>query len=236
MENKQLFTVGHSSQSAEEFLQLIQPHGINCILDVRSTPYSKYTPQFNEDIIKQFLNTHGVLYVPFGKHFGARRTDCLQEHLFKKKGKKEVKLQVDFEKGVTTMDFQTGVERLNNAISQGRRVALMCSEADALGCHRFSFIARYFYDLGWDVFHILKNSDNGESIAIPHKALEQRMIWDYINCPHPKLKSVGKQSGGLFSDFGDGYDEKAQRIDAYKLKNLEIGWISDSQDNETNYY
>ena len=109
---------------------------------MRSTPYSKYTPQFNEDQLKIFLKKNGILYVPFGKHFGARRTDCLQKHVLLKKGSREEKLQVDFEVGVTTPDFISGVDRLNKALSQGRNVSLMCSESNPLGCHRFSFLSR----------------------------------------------------------------------------------------------
>ena len=124
MEVKQLFSVGHSNQSIEEFYQLLESQKIDCILDVRSMPYSKYTPHFNEEPLKNWLNKHGVLYAPFGKHFGARRSDCLKETEFIKNGIKEVKPQVNFELGVTTSDFKSGVERLNKALDQNRRVSL----------------------------------------------------------------------------------------------------------------
>ena len=224
MNKRLLFSVGHSNQSIEEFLQLLESQRIDCILDVRSIPYSKYTPHFNEETLKPWLNKHEILYVPFGKHFGARRSDCLKETEFVKKGVQEIKPQVNFEIGVTTPDFLTGVERLNKALEQNRRVSLMCSEADPLGCHRFSFISRYFYDLGWDVRHIMRNEDTEEPVVHSHQELEKAMILDYVK--RNKLKSVGGQvSDTLFLDFGDGYDEKQQRIDAYRLKNHEIGWV-----------
>ena len=47
MENKLIYTVGHSNQEIEEFRSLIQTFDINCIVDVRSVPASAYTPQFN---------------------------------------------------------------------------------------------------------------------------------------------------------------------------------------------
>ena len=232
MKTRQLFSVGHSNQSVEEFFQLLESKRIDCILDVRSMPYSKYTPQFNEEALKSWLNKHGVLYVPFGKHFGARRSDCLKETEFVKKGIKEIKSQVNFELGVTTPNFLSGVERLNKALDQNRRVSLMCSEADPLGCHRFSFISRYFYDLGWDVQHIMRDENSGESITRSHRVLEEAMILDYVK--RNKLKSVGGQmADSLFADFGDGYTEEQQRIDAYRLKNHEIGWIPDYGNNES---
>ena len=228
MDKRLLFSVGHSNQSIEEFFQLLESQRIDCILDVRSMPYSKYTPQFNEEPLKVWLNQHGILYVPFGKHFGARRFDCLQ-----KISSKESKSQVNFELGVTTPDFLSGVERLNKALDQNRRVSLMCSEADPLGCHRFSFISRFFYDLGWNVQHIIRDENTGKPIIRSHKELEMAMILDFVK--RKKLKSVGDQMGNsLFSDFGDGYDEKQQRIDAYRLKNHEIGWIPEYDNNGNN--
>ena len=211
MIKRQLFSVGHSNQSIEEFYQLLESQRIDCILDVRSMPYSKYTPQFNEEVLRSWLKKQGVLYVPFGKHFGARRSDCLKETTFVKKGVKETKSQVNFELGVTTSAFLNGVERLNKALDQNRRVSLMCSEADPLGCHRFSFISRYFYDLGWDVLHIMRDEDSGDPITRSHQILEEAMILDYVK--RNKLKSVGGQmTDSLFSDFGDGYDGVARAV------------------------
>lgn len=231
MSKRRLITVGHSNQSIEEFFQLLESQRIDCILDVRSMPYSKYTPQFNEEFLKTWLKTHGVLYVPFGKHFGARRSDCLKETEFIKKGVKEIKPQVNFELGVTTPDFSSGVERLNKALDQNRRVSLMCSEANPLECHRFSFISRYFYELGWDVQHIVRDEETGDPVIRSHQELEKVMILDYVK--RNKLKSVGGQmSDSLFLDFGDGYTEEQQRIDAYRLKNHEIGWVLDYGNNE----
>lgn len=230
MEKRRLFSVGHSNQSIEEFFQLLEFQKIDCILDVRSMPYSKYTPHFNEDSLKSWLNKHGVLYVPFGKHFGARRFDCLKDTEFVKKGVKEIKPQVNFELGVETQDFKLGVDRLNKALDQNRKVSLMCSESDPLGCHRFSFISRYFYDIGWSVEHIMRDDNTGEPILRSHQKLEKTMILDYVK--HKKLKSVGGQSESLFFDFEDGYNEDLQRIDAYRLKNHEIGWVPTYDENE----
>lgn len=230
MESRQLFSVGHSNQSIEKFFQLLESQRIDCILDVRSMPYSKFTPHFNEESLRVWLNKHGVLYVPFGKHFGARRSDCLKETEFVKKGFKEIKVQVNFELGITTPDFLSGVERLNKALSQKRRVSLMCSEADPLGCHRFSFISRFFYELGWDIQHIMRDENTGEPIIRSHQELENAMILDYVK--RNKLKPIsGQMSDSLFFDFGDGYTEEQQRIDAYRLKNHEIGWVPEYDNN-----
>ena len=154
-----LYTVGHSNQSVEEFLPLLQAHGVDTIIDVRSSPYSKYTPQFNREPLKEVLKRNGVLYAHFGEEFGARRYDSLVDTEFLKKGVREVRQQVNFKKAATTDAFLHGVERLKKALSQGRTVSLMCSEADPLECHRFSFLSRYFHEHGWDVRHIMYDGE-----------------------------------------------------------------------------
>ena len=131
----QLFTIGHSNQSQEEFLAMLRRYGVDCVVDVRSVPASKYSPQFNMEVLRRFLKQNGVEYLHFGREFGARRTDCINEDG-----------QGDFEKAVTTADFLSGVERVKKGADKGYHIALMCSEANPLECHRFSLVARYFHD------------------------------------------------------------------------------------------
>lgn len=223
-----LYTVGHSNQTIEEFFELIIPQKINCIIDVRSMPYSKHTPQFNQENIKNFLNQREVLYAHFGLEFGARRTDCLKDTEFSKKGKKEIKQQVNFQLGIKTDNFTRGVERLKTALSQDINVCLMCSEANPIDCHRFSFISKYFYELGWNVQHIIRDKDTLQGITIEHAILESEMIMDYVK--HGKLREADGQ--GQKTIFPLDYSTREQRIDAYKLKNLEIGYCPDIDEKE----
>ena len=51
-----LFTIGHSQYTPEYFMKLLEKHGVNYILDVRSTPYSKYAEQFNRESLQAFLD------------------------------------------------------------------------------------------------------------------------------------------------------------------------------------
>ena len=237
MNIEKIYTVGHSNQSFDEFMQLITPYKIDCIIDVRSIPYSKYTPQFNSEQIKAQLNKHGILYAHFGKEFGARRTDCLTNVEIKKKGNIEIKSQVNFEMGIFTENFLYGTERLKKALSQGRNISLMCSEANPLECHRFSFLSRYFHEKGYDIRHIIRNEISGEACLKSHEELEIEMIMGYVASKKlPELPGQGQQM--LIMDFGDGYDMAQQRIDAYRLKNREIGWTTSENNNEfeTSFY
>lgn len=203
-----LYTVGHSNQTLEEFLSLLQCHGINCVVDVRSVPSSKYAPQFNEESLRASLKLHGIQYLHFGDEFGARRTDCIDEDG-----------QVNFELAVTTPLFQQGAERLMNGLQRGFCIALMCSEADPLECHRFSLISRYFHNQGIEVLHILKDAELATQVEV-----EKRMVNEFLRSRKYHLAEVDELFGT--------YTTEDQLKDAYKLKNKEIGYKPELQSEE----
>ena len=179
---------------------MLRRHGVNCVVDVRSVPASKYTPQFNTEELRRFLKHNDVQYLHFGNEFGARRTDCVNENG-----------QVDFEEAVKTTAFLSGVERIKNGIEKGYRIALMCSEANPLECHRFSLVARYFYENGWDVQHIMKDAE-----LASHETLEQQMIQEFLHSRKYHVSEVDELFGI--------YTKEDQRRDAYRQKNREIGY------------
>jgi uncharacterized protein (DUF488 family) len=216
-----IYTIGHSTQSIEDFYELLLHYNIDCIIDIRSSPYSQHAPQFNRENLKDFLSRKNILYAHFGDEFGARRTDCLCPVI---KTGKEVE-QVNFEIGITTPLFKKGVERIDKALIQKRKIALMCSEANPLDCHRFSFISRYFHDNGYEVHHILRNKETCTIESKTQKELEQCMIKEYLSKKKPELREVG-------SSLFDEYSEAEQRCDAYKLKNREIGYINQQEEND----
>lgn len=117
-----------------------------------------------------------------------------------------------------TPNFLHGVERLTKAVSQGFNVSLMCSEANPLECHRFSFLSRYLHEHLWNVMHITKDG-NGEIVALPHEELEKQMVAQYTKGKHPKLtKIVGERN---FYDSKP-YTAKDQLADAYILKMMRL--------------
>lgn len=196
---RRIYTIGHSNGSLEEFYELLRLSDINCIIDVRSVPASSYSPQFNKEPLSVFLKAHNVLYLHFGEEFGARRTDSIVDG------------QVNFEKAVTTVKFQKGYERVLNGLDQGWNIAIMCSEANPVSCHRFSMISRCFYDNGVDVQHILHSKE-----VRSHQELEKEMIQGMLSKRNSKLPEVDL----MFMT----YSEDDQRQDAYRIKNLEIGY------------
>ena len=201
-----LYTIGHSNHLLTDFLNLLLKYGIDCIVDVRSIPASKYSPQFNKETLQGFLRSYDMDYQFFGYEFGARRNDSFNDSGF-----------VDFELTVQTALFQEGVHKLTPLLEK-KNIALMCSEADPLECHRFSLVGRYYHEEGLDVNHILK-----DATISSHEALEQEMIRDYLHSRRPLLPNIDELFGT--------YTAEDQRRDAYRLKNKEIGFRIDQQGN-----
>lgn len=155
----QLFTIGHGSQTAEAFLALLQQHGITCITDIRSVPYSSYHPQFRQINLKTFLHQHHINYVYFGDSLGGRPKDesCYTN------GK------VDYRKVSATSFFKQGIEQLKNACAKNDKIAILCSESKPSACHRTHLVAENLHP-SVRVIHILRDGK-----FITHEALMQQL-------------------------------------------------------------
>jgi Uncharacterized conserved protein len=163
MTNKQLniiYTIGHSNHKIETFVSLLKKHGINCVADVRSAPYSQYNTQFNRELLTIELQNANIKYKYIGNQLGARPSDtnCYNEN------------RVDFVCLAKTEQFHAGLDRLAD-ISSKYHVALMCAENDPIECHRFILVCRNLKNLGLHIKHILSDGsieDNSDT--------ERRMV------------------------------------------------------------
>ena len=139
-----IYTVGHSNGPADRLLELLQQHAITAVADVRSRPYSKFSPQFNREQLAPVLKAAGVEYVFLGNELGARSADpaCYRN------GRAQYALIAK------TAVFESGIARLQAGM-ENFRLAIMCAEKEPLGCHRSMLIARYLHERNFDVRHIL---------------------------------------------------------------------------------
>lgn len=149
-----VFTIGHSTHTLEHLTSLLTLHGVTAICDVRSTPYSQLSPQFNREELKSSLLDCGVRYVFLGKELGARSEDlsCYED------GK------VKYDRLAQTTQFRQGLERLQDGVKKFR-LALMCAEKEPLECHRTILVARHLSALGFDVQHILADGQLESHVA-----------------------------------------------------------------------
>ena len=67
-----LYTIGHSTRPADEFIALLKDSGVDLLADVRSFPLSRHNPQFNSDGLADALAEAGIAYRHL-KALGGRR-------------------------------------------------------------------------------------------------------------------------------------------------------------------
>jgi|SRR5271155_896467 uncharacterized protein (DUF488 family) len=138
-----VFTIGHSNHEWARLVSLLRAHGVTAVADVRSSPYSRSNPQFNRRAAQESLKAVGVAYVFLGRELGGRPEDrsCYVE------GK------VQYRKLAETMLFKKGLGRVVKG-SRSHRIALLCSEAEPLACHRTILVAQELAISGISVGHI----------------------------------------------------------------------------------
>ena len=122
-----IFTIGHSNYPVEKLIDMLKFYNINCVVDVRGTPYSKYNIQYNKETIKNTLIKAGFVYIYMAKEFAAKRENKIS---YNKEG------YSDFEKVIQEEDFKNGVKRLENGCKKGFRIALLGAMQDQIRCHR----------------------------------------------------------------------------------------------------
>jgi uncharacterized protein (DUF488 family) len=171
-----IFTVGHSTHSIGDFLSLLGRHHITAVGDVRSTPASRFNPQFNRDAVSRSLNAVGIAYVFLGRELGARSDDpsCYVD------GK------VKYDRLAATPAFEGAIKRLMRGRTD-QRIAIMCAERDPLDCHRTVLVARHLAERGVEVLHIL-----GDGAIEPHTASMMRLR-DRFNLAEADLFHTGEE-------------------------------------------
>lgn len=112
-----VLAIGHSTLPYEQFAALLRASGVTAIADVRSAPYSRYSPQFNRETLRDALRADGVSHVFMGDDLGGRPAgrDCFTHGV------------ADYEKMARAPTFESGLERVAKG-AKLHRVALMCSE------------------------------------------------------------------------------------------------------------
>ena len=147
MEEKTVFTIGHSTHTQSQFIDLLMPFHITWLVDVRSGPGSRRYPQFNKDAMEAWLGEAGIGYTHLPA-LGGRRAAV--------PGSRNTALKASGFRGYadymeTPEFFQAGEDLERLAMRQV--TVFMCSEAAWQNCHR-SLLSDWLKHRGWEVVHI----------------------------------------------------------------------------------
>ena len=170
MESGGIFSLGHSTQQLERFISLLIKHKIDVVADVRSSPFSRFNPQFNRESLADGLRSAGVKYVFFGKELGARANDpsCY------------INGKVQYARLAAREEFKSAIARLKLG-SIDHRIALVCAEKEPLDCHRTILVSQALAKDGLQVNHI-----HLDGSLETHEAALERLL-DIIGLPRTDL-------------------------------------------------
>lgn len=176
-----ILTIGHSTRSLEEFIQLLQAYSVTEVIDIRTVPRSRHNPQFNQETLPDALNTTGINYMHFPQLGGLRHPHPNSQNT----GWRNLSFR-GFADYMQTNEFEKILERLIET-ARNKRIALMCAEAVPWRCHR-SLIADALFVRNIKVEHILSISRslvhsitpwalvNGISITYPRPETTDEII------------------------------------------------------------
>ena len=151
-------SIGYGNDPFESFLERLQTHEIEYLVDVRSSATSRQA-EFNGDALQRLLARESITYLDLGSALGGRPNDpsCYRDG------------HVDYDRCSERPVFREALDRLVTGMEQGRRIALMCSEIDPERCHRSKLIGVELAKKDIEMTHI----DRDGSLATQEKVIKR---------------------------------------------------------------
>jgi len=171
----EIFTIGHSNISSEEFLCLLKKHKISLAADIRRYPGSHKFPHFNREILCKTLTAEGIEY-HWLESLGGRR-GSIKNSESPNKGFKSASFR-NYADYMLTDEFSRAVKELIS-MAMMKRCAVMCAEKLYWKCHR-KVLSDYLFALGIKVHHIID-----ENQILPHKLTQGAIISEGPTVTYP---------------------------------------------------
>jgi uncharacterized protein (DUF488 family) len=146
MINSTIYSIGHGNKDIKDFIAELKSFDIQFLLDIRSKPYSKWNPQYNQAALESELKNNEITYVFVGDTLGGLPDDRTCYDIDGKVVYDLIK-EKDF--------FKKGLERLTTANEKRIKLAIMCSESNPEECHRSKLIGQELLKKNISVNHVI---------------------------------------------------------------------------------
>ena len=196
----EIFAIGHSNYPYDKLIEMIKKYGIDCVVDIRETPYSKYNTQYNREVLRENLKSSGFTYVYMGHEFGAKRQT---KESYNDDG------YADFEKVIKEESFLKGIERITKGLQMGYKIVLLGAMQEPIRCHRSIMLGKYLNEKGFDVKYIMH-----EGNIVNQDHIEEDLLNKYFS---------DRNQLSIDSLLGTDKSREEMIEEGYKLANKEIG-------------
>lgn len=197
----EIYTIGHSNYTMERLIDMLEYYNINCVVDIRGTPYSKYNIQFDKETIRYTLTNAGFVYIYMGKELAAKR---IRKNSYNNEG------YSNFEEVIKEEEFKRGVERLKNGCEKGYKIILLGAMQDPIRCHRSILVGRELVKNDFDVKHILYDYS-----IVTQDDIEEMLLNKYFS---------NRNQITIEDLTGNSLNNEEMINEGYKLANREIGY------------
>lgn len=197
----EVYAIGHSNYSFEKFMSMINKYKINCVVDIRAIPYSKYNVQYNKEYFQESLRKIGVTYIYMADEFGAKR---ISKDSYNNDG------YADFKKVIHEDIFKSGVDRLKKGCKMGYKIVIVGAMQDPIRCPRAILIGRELINYGFDIKYIMHEGD-----LKTQKDMEDLLLDKYF--PSRNQLTIDNLLGKALT-------REEMIEEGYKLANKEIGY------------
>lgn len=151
-----IFTIGHSTRTLDQLVELLQANQVDLVADVRTVPASRRMPHFAKASLERELPLRGIRYVHVPDLGGLRKPRPDSVNAAWRNGSFR-----GYADHMQSPEFERGIEELQ-ALAAAHTVAIMCAEAVPWRCHR-SLVADALTVRGVEVLHV-----TGASRPSPH--------------------------------------------------------------------
>lgn len=197
----EIYTIGHSNYTMERLIDMLEYYNINCVVDIRGTPYSKYNIQFDKEAIRYTLTNAGFVYIYMEKELAAKR---IRKNSYNNEG------YSNFEEVIKEEEFKRGVERLKNGCEKGYKIILLGAMQDPIRCHRSILVGRELVKNDFDVKHILDDYS-----IVTQDDIEEMLLNKYFS---------NRNQITIEDLTGNSLNNEEMINEGYKLANREIGY------------
>lgn len=171
MKQKTVWTIGHSTNTLEEFLTMLRSFRIGAVVDVRSFPGSRRYPHFKKEELEVSLPQNDILYFHLKSLGGRRKTSTDSKNTVWRHP--SFRGYADY---MATEPFEAGIHQLEN-IALEHRTAYMCSEVLWWRCHR-AMVSDLLKVRGWEVIHIMGTDKEQEHpFTSPARVVEGELTY-----------------------------------------------------------
>ena len=200
-----ILTIGHSTRSIDEFIELLRQNGIERLVDIRTIPRSRHNPQFNSEALTKSVADKGISYVHLKELGGLRhpRPDSINT------GWRNASFR-GYADYMQTAEFEEGLRRLLQSC-EGKRCAAMCAEAVPWRCHR-SLLSDALVARGIPVEHILSRSRRDVHSLTPFARIENGRV----TYPEAKVEARRKKPATAQGELR--FDESEAAMPSKKRK------------------